>query len=1526
MAGNIKGLTVEIDGNVTKLSKAIATVNTDAKKLQRELRGVTTLLEYDPKNVVLLEQKQRKLNEALEDQADKLKELQDLEKAYSEQLGPRTEEEAKDFESLQREIVATSRSLEAAKRALADFRIEQGVAHSAIGKLGEGLESFGRRVKPAGEMIESMGGKLSRTLTPAVLAAGAVTVAAAVDIDTNLTNVRKTVDGTEEQYQALKEAAIEFSLTNAVSASQILDIQALGAQLGFAIDELDEFGQVVSGLDIATNMGAEQAATEMAQFANITKMSRGEIRNYGSAIVGLGNSFATTESDISSMAMRIAAAGTQVHMSQEDILGLATALASMGVEAEAGGTAISTIMAQIDKDIALNSEAVETWASTAGMSARDFADAWRADPVQALSALLSNMEAATAEGGNMSVMLQELGIDSIRQTDVMKRLAGNSQFVADAVAKANDEWGKNTALQNEVDNRNRSLAAQFEMLKNRVVALAEDVGGPLASALLDIVDQAEPLIKMIADGAKRFSEMSDSEQKAVLQAVALSAALGPMLSLVGKGVKSIEPFGTGLQKVAKMLATVDEKTSMAGRSIKGYTAETKASQAALKRHSAEAKASADAAKKQADAIGRSSVAMGAAKAAAIGLAVAGIALVVAEIVKCVDHQAKLEKATDGLRDSMGSMNGAYLSTRDAAVEASGSADGYAKSLSDVRAEIDKAVEKQAELADSIRESFEEAGKSVGLLDSYKGVIEELAGKSDLSAQKQAELRLAVDGVNDACGTNYEVVKDAGGAYVVMKDGAVEAKDAIIELIDAQEMQIRFDAGKEAYEQSYKAIADNARVAADATAAYNKALEDREENQRLVREGDQRAIETSAEYEAGVRDAERAMNEANAVLSASRDSMSLLKDEQLLLSQAMSEGKGSVSEYVASNDFLLASLQGAGQSCLDFSGTLQGVGASVADLAKLNEEQLSSLASSYDGTYSSIAGLLSEYRVGVDDAKVKTQESFEGMRGSASLYADDVRLALFNAGTDSEELARKLAEAGASTEDFRRLSADQLALLVEAYGGNTDAIKAKLDEFVALNGDAGVIAALRLSEGIDEGAPSAYASFEALVAGFDGDMARAVDIAGSYGIAIPGEIADGMYASAGAVTFAAGSLGEKVVSELTGTDYSETGVAVTQGMAEGMGDGFAAELAAAGLGDDVIAAIMEALDAHSPSRRARAAGETVPAGLAEGIDGSDEPGSAAAALGGAVMEALGLAVEGSFGIGESTGADYADGVGSQDGNAKGQGKAVAAAATAGLKTGDASPGGVLGGAFSRLLGDQAGNARTSARSVAGSASSGLGTGDASSGTRLGSQFASNVGGQGWAARTKGAGVAREARDGLGSVSANGTGTNFVQGFVNGFYGVSIWDAAYRIGRSALSAIESALGIASPSKEAKKLGGFFVEGFAMPLEDGADDLYEAGYDLAMSAYDGMADASGRANAVKMRLEAVGGGAANAAVSAARSSLSPQTVVNVQAPGSLTQADVRKATYAAMRAALSEQPDVVMKVGEKEFARTIRKVMSL
>ena len=346
----------------------------------------------------------------------------------------------------------------------------------------------------------------------------------------------RPVDGTEEQYNQLKEAAIEFSKTNAVSASQILDIQALGAQLGYSIDELQEFGEVVSGLDIATNMSAEEAATELAQFANIMGMSHDQTRNFGSTIVELGNNFATTEADISHMAMRIAGAGKSIGLTESDVLGLATALSSMGIEAEAGGTAISTIMSNIDKAVATNAGSVKTWAQTANMSVDEFTAAWGYDAVGALSAVLVGMDSATAAGGNMSQMLEDLGIDSIRQTDTMKRLANNSEFLGKAVETANRAWGENIALQAEVDNRNQSMAARFEMLKNKVTAVAEKVGTPLVNAALEFVDAAEPVLDVVSDAADAFADMDEEDQKMVVGLVAAAAAFGPAAIGCGKVV------------------------------------------------------------------------------------------------------------------------------------------------------------------------------------------------------------------------------------------------------------------------------------------------------------------------------------------------------------------------------------------------------------------------------------------------------------------------------------------------------------------------------------------------------------------------------------------------------------------------------------------------------------------------------------------------------------------------------------------------------------------------------------------------------------------------------------------------------------------------------------------------------------------------------------------------------------------------------------------------------------------------------
>ena len=611
---------------------------------------------------------------------------------------------AKAEEDLRRLRVRTASEMGGAAGAITDFG----------GKLGEA----GGKVHNFGYGMEQVGSKATRALTVPIAAAAAACGAAAIEIDTSLTSVRKTVDGTEEQYNQLKEAAIEFSKTNAVSASQILDIQALGAQLGYSIDELQEFGEVVSGLDIATNMSAEEAATELAQFANIMGMSHDQTRNFGSTIVELGNNFATTEADISHMAMRIAGAGKSIGLTESDVLGLATALSSMGIEAEAGGTAISTIMSNIDKAVATNAGSVKTWAQTANMSVDEFTAAWGYDAVGALSAVLVGMDSATAAGGNMSQMLEDLGIDSIRQTDTMKRLANNSEFLGKAVETANRAWGENIALQAEVDNRNQSMAARFEMLKNKVTAVAEKVGTPLVNAALEFVDAAEPVLDVVSDAADAFADMDEEDQKMVVGLVAAAAAFGPAAIGCGKVVQAVGTLvattGKGVQTFGGFVGSLRGTKAAADEGAAGM----KDAAAAARSYEGGARAASTAS----NLATRATQALtGAMKATAIGLVVGLVADLVGQFQAYCEHEKLVEEATGGLMSAL-------TATADAAGDASPAVESMGEAVQDATMSAEECLRAQVDLAGEIRESWGGVKSDAAMVDRYADTIERLTSK------------------------------------------------------------------------------------------------------------------------------------------------------------------------------------------------------------------------------------------------------------------------------------------------------------------------------------------------------------------------------------------------------------------------------------------------------------------------------------------------------------------------------------------------------------------------------------------------------------------------------------------------------------------------------------------------------------------------------------------------------------------------------------------------------------------------------
>ena len=753
-----KGVTIQYNGDATQLSKVLAQINSETRQSQSAARALDAALKLDPSGLALVRDRAAETAK----QVDLMKQRVDY---LREALG-NAEDPAVITRITQQVDIAEAR-LKSLQEQLVRLNAQSSMGDSGFGRAITAAGEFGQTLQDVGSKMAQVGDSATLHLTAPIVAFGAASVAAVTTVDTALTDVRKTVDGTEKQYQALKDAAIEYSKTNAVSADQVLEVQALGAQLGYSIDQLEMLGRVGSGMDIATDMGAEQATTEMAQFANITGMAKEDSERYASTIVALGNNMATTESKVSSMAQRIAAAGSQVGMTDSEILGLSAALSSVGMEAEAGGTAISTIMSQIDKDIATNSENVGMWAATAGMSAEQFAQAWKTSPVQALSALLSNMNLATQGGANMSVMLEELGVSSIRQTDALKRLAGNSQLVTDAVSLANGAWRENTALSDEVANKNDSIAAKMQMLQNRVAAIMEEIGEPLVDALMDVLDAAQPLFDMIESGAKAFSEMDEGQQRLIITTVALVAAFGPVTSVLGRVISGLSGILTSLQGAGEGFATFGASIAEGFGPMESLTLASEGLAGALT-------------------TGLVGV--------AIAAAVVAIGALVSAYQQWEEHNNLVRDATEGLAAATESASESF----EAYAEGAESAVRDAESIRDANKEV---LESLVDLAEKISDTMGEVGSNAAMAETYGETIKELGNKGTLTADELAKLKNAVDEYNSVTGAAVQITNEQTGALNVMPK-------ALDEITAAYKRK----AEQEAYAELYKdAIKEQAKA-------------------------------------------------------------------------------------------------------------------------------------------------------------------------------------------------------------------------------------------------------------------------------------------------------------------------------------------------------------------------------------------------------------------------------------------------------------------------------------------------------------------------------------------------------------------------------------------------------------------------------------------------------------------------------------------------------------------------------------------
>lgn len=448
-------------------------------------------------------------------------------------------------------------STQAAAHELEQYSSEVHTVAKANAEAAAAAEQYAEKQKAAAQTV---GTTMVAFGTTTVAALGAATKAA-MDWESAWAGVTKTVDGTPEQMAEIETGLRGLAKSLPSTHTEIAAVAEAAGQLGVKREDIISFTKTMIDLGETTNLTADEAATDIAQIANVMGTSGDEIDNFGAALVALGNDGASTEKEILSMAQRIAGAGKLVNASEADVLALSNTLASMGVKAELGGGVATRALLKMYAAVKDGGPVLDGFAKTAGVSSEDFAKAFSTSPVAAMELFTTGLGRIKAEGGNVVEALRNVGMKGTEEMQVMLALAGAGDLLSKSLALGSKAWEENTALIVEATKRYDTTESKVKVAWNNIKDAAIDAGAVMLPVVAGIAENVTGL-------AKAFGDLPAPVQGAIttVGGVAGAAALagGGLMLLLPKVRDGIEAFQTlntradgssrGLGKFAKAAA------------------------------------------------------------------------------------------------------------------------------------------------------------------------------------------------------------------------------------------------------------------------------------------------------------------------------------------------------------------------------------------------------------------------------------------------------------------------------------------------------------------------------------------------------------------------------------------------------------------------------------------------------------------------------------------------------------------------------------------------------------------------------------------------------------------------------------------------------------------------------------------------------------------------------------------------------------------------------------------------------------
>ena len=396
-------------------------------------------------------------------------------------------------------------------------------------------------------------------------AAMALTVGASSKFEDSFAGIKKTVNASDAEFKQLALSVRQLATEIPIATAQLNQIGELGGQLGVQTSGLPIFIDTIAKLGVATRLSTETAALSLARLQTIFQLPEEDIDNLASSLVDLGNNFAALEDEILSTALRLAAGAKVAGATVADTLAIATALQAVGVQSQAGGTAMARVFQAITVALQGGQKELQVFAQVTGLGVEGFKALASENPAEALNIFLMGLKQAADEGRNLVEILDELGLKQQRTIRALLAVSEAGDLLTDTLTTANIAYDLNIALQEEANKRFETAKSQTKLFKNAITELRIEIGNFFLPALKDILAGLTGTALAMGDNEKSTEGMSNAlkafvaivtvASTAVMAIVGNLAMFRVMGIMVGKSTTEVAKAFASLSLATKGFAT-----------------------------------------------------------------------------------------------------------------------------------------------------------------------------------------------------------------------------------------------------------------------------------------------------------------------------------------------------------------------------------------------------------------------------------------------------------------------------------------------------------------------------------------------------------------------------------------------------------------------------------------------------------------------------------------------------------------------------------------------------------------------------------------------------------------------------------------------------------------------------------------------------------------------------------------------------------------------------------------------------------